>query len=89
MTHLTSLNNDEYKFKIPVGSYALNDLKAIITENTEGVSSIYPNVHMAKIIIRTNSKINFQVVDSVEYVLGLKKKILAPDSRWWSKSFDN
>lgn len=75
---------DEFKTEIPVGSYELPDLiDEIITKinllDDEAVISITPNIHTAKVTIRTNRKINFQTPNSIGTVLGFRNKILEAD----------
>lgn len=76
---------DEYRFDIPVGSYELADLIAVILDkvfqlDSNAVLTITPNTHTAKVTLRSNRKINFQVENSVGKVLGFSKTLEANNS---------
>lgn len=73
--------NNENMVEIPVGSYELNNLIEILTErifqqDDDAVITMTPNIQTAKIIIRTNRKIDFKVKNSIGSVLGFENKIL-------------
>lgn len=77
-------DNDKFKYEIPTGSYELNDIVLLLTRNIYEVDSgasisISANEHTAKVLIRTNRRINFRINNSVGSVFGFNKKVLLPN----------
>lgn len=71
--------NNMRTVEVPIGSYELKDLLELLTDkifeqDSEAIIIMTPNIQTAKVTIRTNRKIDFQVNNSVGTVLGFEKK---------------